>query len=468
MANFSIGDGAKIEGTSTPLEVYNELYYLTLESISLAERRLEIDPEIFKRTESGTGGTVIDSGTTVSFLATGAYYVLRDEVRKLLDGRLEKVEEPGVPSVSPEGSDLNVVGIMAQQHYNVAYDLAASQLYRSSKDWKYGDKDANLMDFAPSLSDEVFTMNMPKEYNKEASKGQLFNQEIMVVTLYSLSDMEADANNNAIIFTNEDMEIAFPNHRRPLYLEGQINDVFIRQALVDIGSSVNSLPLAVLTEVGIPTSKVVRSKISINWFRNSSEETIGYIEIDLKISPINPKYGSVAHQTSEIPKETKDKHALVAKDESLQKIMHTPKYLDKVSTIETLMPLNKCKGVEKLGGEAVLHSVLHPRISSSNKSLHPNAQEREGIHALAINAPFPEEALEGDDWKETVRRELSKPSGELSVKCLKKYINVNRTLYKHLSEGMLTRSLRQKEAQEQLHKTHETTCEVNEVVSLYR
>ncbi|KAM1084312.1 hypothetical protein FF1_022715 [Malus domestica] len=131
-----LGDGAKIEGTSTPIQVYNELYYLTLESISLAERRLEIDPEIFKRTESGSGGTVIDSGTTVTFLATGAHVVLRDKVQKLLDGRLEKVEKPGFPSlqVSPEGSDLNVVGIMAQQHYNVAYDLAASQVYFQSID----------------------------------------------------------------------------------------------------------------------------------------------------------------------------------------------------------------------------------------------------------------------------------------------------------------------------------------------
>ncbi|RXH71525.1 hypothetical protein DVH24_018880 [Malus domestica] len=164
-----LGDGAKIEGTSTPIQVYNELYYLTLESISLAERRLEIDPEIFKRTESGSGGTVIDSETIVTFLATGAHVVLRDKVQKLLDGRLEKVEKPGVPSglcykgkirqdligfpdvvlnfadygegdfcmavqVSPEGSDLNVVGIMAQQHYNVAYDLAASQVYFQSID----------------------------------------------------------------------------------------------------------------------------------------------------------------------------------------------------------------------------------------------------------------------------------------------------------------------------------------------
>ncbi|CAN6547475.1 unnamed protein product [Malus baccata var. baccata] len=146
-----LGDGVKIEGTSTPIQVYNELYYLTLESISLTERRLEIDPEIFKRTESGSGGTVIDSGTTVTFLATGAHVVLRDKVQKLLDGRLEKVEKPGVPSglcykdygedefcmavqVSPKGSDLNVVGIMAQQHYNVAYDIAASQVYFQSID----------------------------------------------------------------------------------------------------------------------------------------------------------------------------------------------------------------------------------------------------------------------------------------------------------------------------------------------
>ncbi|KAM1067473.1 hypothetical protein ACFX2J_022475 [Malus domestica] len=131
-----LGDGAKIEGTLTPIQVYNELYYLTLESISLAEMRLEIDPEIFKRTESGSGGTVIDSGTTVTFLATGAHVVLRDKVQKLLDGRLEKVEKLDVPSVqvSPEGSNLNVVGIMAQQHYNVAYDLAASQVYFQSID----------------------------------------------------------------------------------------------------------------------------------------------------------------------------------------------------------------------------------------------------------------------------------------------------------------------------------------------
>ena len=55
------------------------------------------------------------------------------------------------------------------------------------------------------------------------------------------------------------------------------------KALVDTGSFINILPLAVLTVAGVPMSKVVRSQISINGFGNSNKETIGYIEIVLKI-----------------------------------------------------------------------------------------------------------------------------------------------------------------------------------------
>ncbi|TQD70813.1 hypothetical protein C1H46_043648 [Malus baccata] len=48
------------------------------------------------------------------------------------------------------------------------------------------------MDFSPSLNDEVFTIDMPEEYNEEAAEEQLFNQETMAVTLYNLPDMEVD------------------------------------------------------------------------------------------------------------------------------------------------------------------------------------------------------------------------------------------------------------------------------------
>ncbi|CAL8119362.1 unnamed protein product [Prunus armeniaca] len=66
------------------------------------------------------------------------------------------------------------------------------------------------------------------------------------------------------------MEVPYPDHRRPLYLEGQISDVFIRRALVDTGSSDNILPLFVLIAAGIPLSKIVQSQTSINGFGNQS------------------------------------------------------------------------------------------------------------------------------------------------------------------------------------------------------
>ncbi|KAK9911759.1 hypothetical protein M0R45_035650 [Rubus argutus] len=93
-------------------------------------------------------------------------------------------------------------------------------------------------------------------------------------------------NHNSIIFTEEDMVAPYADHRRPLYLEAQVNEVFIRRALVDTGSSVNIVPLSVLKAAKIPTSRIVRSTVTISGFGNGSEDTLGYIQLDLKVGPI--------------------------------------------------------------------------------------------------------------------------------------------------------------------------------------
>ncbi|CAL8137850.1 unnamed protein product [Prunus armeniaca] len=82
------------------------------------------------------------------------------------------------------------------------------------------------------------------------------------------------------------MEVPYPDHRRPLYLEGQMNGVFIRRALVDTGSSVNILPLSVLMAAGIPLSKIVQSQTSISGFKNMSKITVGHMQVNLKVGPI--------------------------------------------------------------------------------------------------------------------------------------------------------------------------------------
>ena len=60
---------------------------------------------------------------------------------------------------------------------------------------------------------------------------------------------------HAITFTDEDMEVPYPDHRKALYLEAQINGVFIRRELIDTGSSVNIVPLDILEAAKIQEAR---------------------------------------------------------------------------------------------------------------------------------------------------------------------------------------------------------------------
>ncbi|KAK1582384.1 hypothetical protein Q3G72_014473 [Acer saccharum] len=168
--------GAVIEGYSTPLEIANGLYYLILEGISIGEKRVEIDSEIFKRTSSNDG-VFIDSGSTYTWLTPTAYQAVRREIEGLCKGLLTRLPYPwapdgylcyfgkvsrdveGFPAMTfhfAEGADLvldvygmflqveahvfclailpsedrkSLIGMIAQQNYNVAYDLGKSRLY---------------------------------------------------------------------------------------------------------------------------------------------------------------------------------------------------------------------------------------------------------------------------------------------------------------------------------------------------
>ncbi|GFZ09908.1 eukaryotic aspartyl protease family protein [Actinidia rufa] len=171
-----IGDGAKIEGYSTPMEVFDGQYYLTLEGISVGEKRLEINQMTFKRDSSGGGGLIIDSGTTYIHLVRDGFDPLDTEVQNLIGGLLQRVDDRtnqeklcfkgsvsrdliGFPVVTfhfADGADLeldveamfkqdgnifcmgvvptrfpdpSMIGIRAQQYYNVAYDLIAKKVY---------------------------------------------------------------------------------------------------------------------------------------------------------------------------------------------------------------------------------------------------------------------------------------------------------------------------------------------------
>ena len=80
-----------------------------------------------------------------------------------------------------------------------------------------------------------------------------------------------------ITFSNEDMEVGYPDHRRPLYLEASINQILIKRALVDTGASVNLIPLSILQAVGISERKIQGCPMEVTRFGGRGEYTTGHI-----------------------------------------------------------------------------------------------------------------------------------------------------------------------------------------------
>ena len=71
---------------------------------------------------------------------------------------------------------------------------------------------------------------------------------------------------NAITFTDEDMDVPYPDHRRPLYLAATINEVQVRRALVDTGSCINLVPLSTLQAVRISQKKIQGAPMEVRGF----------------------------------------------------------------------------------------------------------------------------------------------------------------------------------------------------------
>ena len=82
---------------------------------------------------------------------------------------------------------------------------------------------------------------------------------------------------NDIIFSDENMEVGYLDHRRPLYLAASINQIPIKRALVDMGASVNLIPLSTLQATGISEKKIQGCPMEVIGFGGRSEYTVGHI-----------------------------------------------------------------------------------------------------------------------------------------------------------------------------------------------
>ncbi|XP_039164389.1 aspartic proteinase CDR1-like [Eucalyptus grandis] len=173
---LSLGNSAIMEGDSTTLEIYEGAYYLDLQGISVGEKKLQIDPIVFKRGLKGEGGVVIDSGATFTFIKEEGYVPLQNEVESLMTGKLNRVSHPeflcyagsverdltGFPVVtlqfssgarlnldinsmffqltagvlcmaivktSPDMYGKSLIGVLAQQYHDIGYDIGQGKIF---------------------------------------------------------------------------------------------------------------------------------------------------------------------------------------------------------------------------------------------------------------------------------------------------------------------------------------------------
>ena len=91
---------------------------------------------------------------------------------------------------------------------------------------------------------------------------------------------------NEIIFNDEDMEVGHLDHRRPFYLTTFINLIPIKRALVNMGASINVIPLNMLQVARILESKIQGCPMEVTGFGGRGKYTVGYIQLWMKVGPI--------------------------------------------------------------------------------------------------------------------------------------------------------------------------------------
>ncbi|CAN1328482.1 Probable aspartic protease At2g35615 [Linum perenne] len=172
--HLTISDDADLLGFSTPFySNKNGDYFVHLTNISLGDSTLNISDEVFRKMSKE--GIMVDSGTEVMFLHEEAFEVVKAEVKKLGSSNLTETRSksglelcykglvnvdardqfPNMDLQFKDGADLlidntgmfiqvddntfclavirtkgvSIIGVMAQQGYNVGYDLKGSRIY---------------------------------------------------------------------------------------------------------------------------------------------------------------------------------------------------------------------------------------------------------------------------------------------------------------------------------------------------
>ena len=169
--------------------------------------------------------------------------------RKIKEGTLELTQQEVQrnPFLNHRGKGVAAVVICVDpgedEEENLALPAAAITTLQQSAKFK-------------NLFDQLGLTTKERKIATEASMSIPSGAEVECLSTEIPNDRALLQESTEITFSNEDMEVGHPDHRRPLYLAASINQIPIKRALVDTGASVNLIPLSTLQAVGISERKI--------------------------------------------------------------------------------------------------------------------------------------------------------------------------------------------------------------------
>ena len=137
-----------------------------------------------------------------------------------------------------------------------------------------------------NLFDQLGLTTKERKIATEALVSIAFGAEVECLSVEIPEDRALLQESIEIMFSDEDMEVGYLDHSRPLYLAASINQIFIMRALVDTSASVNIIPLSTLQAIRISERKIQGCPMEVTGFGGRGEYTTGHIQLWLKVGPI--------------------------------------------------------------------------------------------------------------------------------------------------------------------------------------
>ncbi|KAL2347158.1 hypothetical protein Fmac_001158 [Flemingia macrophylla] len=140
-----LGSSENVKGAkevTTPLlknPLQPSFYYLSLEGISVGETLLDIEKSTFEVGEDGSGGVIIDSGTTITYLQSKAFDAFKKEFVSQMNLPLDKSSSTGLDvcfSVPSETSQVEVP--------NVVFHFKGGDLQLPADNYMIGDSNLGV------------------------------------------------------------------------------------------------------------------------------------------------------------------------------------------------------------------------------------------------------------------------------------------------------------------------------------